>query len=207
MKLSLVTAAGFALVLVAACGSSTPDDFTTNDAGGPPQTLPDGDTRSPDGAILGPDGGVTTLPDTGTTGGDSGTKPGMDAGNGGHTVTPSTGVTIIVEPNGNDASELVDAINGATQSVHMTMYEMDSSSIINALIARKRAGLDVKVVLDSSSSTSSTNHTTASTLQSGGVGVVFSSSQFTYTHEKCVILGPADGLDHDHEPHDLLAGG
>jgi phosphatidylserine/phosphatidylglycerophosphate/cardiolipin synthase-like enzyme len=102
--------------------------------------------------------------------------------------TLSSDVTVIVEPNGNNSSELIAAINGAHQSVYMTMYMLGSSAVINALIGRKQAGVDVQVVLDSSSATSSYNTSAYSQLHSAGVAVVMSSTTFSYTHEKCVII-------------------
>ncbi|HEY2367685.1 MAG TPA: phospholipase D-like domain-containing protein, partial [Polyangiaceae bacterium] len=53
-------------------------------------------------------------------------------------------------------------------------------------ISRHKAGVDVKVLLDSSSQTS--NGSVYNQLKSAGVSVAWSSTQFTYTHEKCVIL-------------------
>ena len=48
------------------------------------------------------------------------------------------GLTIIVEPDGQSANELVDAINGATTSVYMTMYEIDDSRMLSARWSRAR---------------------------------------------------------------------
>lgn len=97
-------------------------------------------------------------------------------------------VTIIVEPNGNHGSELVNAINGAQQSVYMTMYEIDGTAVINAIVGRKQAGLDVQVVLDGSTQNKSFNTTAYNAFHNAGISVVWSSSAFTYTHEKTVIL-------------------
>lgn len=104
------------------------------------------------------------------------------------TPTPTHAVSIIVEPNGNKASEVVAAINAATQSVYMTMYELDMTAVINALVARKQAGLDVQVILDSSSQTRSFNTSAYNTLENAGIAVVWSNPTFTYTHEKTVML-------------------
>lgn len=97
-------------------------------------------------------------------------------------------VSIIVEPNGNHASELVNAITGAHTSVYMTMYQIDNSSIINALVARKQAGLDVQVILDGSTTCKSWNTPAYNTFQSAGIAVVWSNPTFTFTHEKTVIV-------------------
>ncbi len=58
-------------------------------------------------------------------------------------ILTSPNVQIIVEPNGNGGSEVVNAINAATKSVHMTMYLLSSTDVITALIARHKAGVDV----------------------------------------------------------------
>jgi cardiolipin synthase len=132
----------------------------------------------------GPAGGGNQS-DGGTDGahhGDSGTPdaPGM--------LPVSHAVQIIVEPNGNHASELVSAINGAKTSVYMTMYECDDSSVISAIVGRKSAGLDVQVILDGSSQNKSFNTSAYNSFHNAGISVVWSSLSFTYTHEKTVIL-------------------
>src|SRR3569623_32549 len=101
---------------------------------------------------------------------------------------PTHAVTIIVEPNGQGGAELVTAINAARTSVYMTMYEIDSSKVINALVAKKQAGLDVQAILDGSTTTKSFNTSAFNTLKSAGINVVWSSTAFTYTHEKTIIL-------------------
>ncbi len=94
---------------------------------------------------------------------------------------------LIVEP-GDGGAGLVNAINGAKTYVHMTMYELSAASIISALTGRAAAGVEVKVILDSSSTTASLNKKSYATLQAAGVDVVWSSTEFTYTHEKCVVI-------------------
>ncbi len=126
------------------------------------------------------DGGVTG---DGAHHGDSGTTP-----DGAMPLPVTHAVQVIVEPNGNHASELVTAIDGAKSSVYMTMYEIDDSSIINAIVGRKQAGLDVQVILDGSSQNKTFNSSAYNTFHSAGISVVWSSTSFTYTHEKTVIL-------------------
>ena len=101
---------------------------------------------------------------------------------------PTHAVSIIVEPNGQGGAELVTAINAARTSVYMTMYEIDSSKVINALVAKKQAGLDVQAILDGSSTTKSFNTSAFNTLKNAGINIVWSSTAFTYTHEKTIIL-------------------
>ena len=112
---------------------------------------------------------------------------GPDGGSGG----PAAGITVLVEPNGNHGAELVAAITGAHQSVYMTMYELDDAAVIAALVGRAQAGLDVQVVLDSSSSTKSFNTPAYTKLKTAGAKPVWSSSSFNFTHEKTVIIDGA----------------
>ena len=134
-------------------------------------------------------GGGATGGGGGSVGGGSGGGGGGGSASGGGTGGGASGpVTLIVEPNGSHAAELINAIKAATTSVYMTMYEIDNASILNALVARKQAGLDVKVILDGSTTTKTFNTAAFNQLQGAGVGITWSNPSFTYTHEKCVIL-------------------
>ncbi len=114
---------------------------------------------------------------------DAGDDAGPDA-----PATTTSAVQIIVEPSDN-AQALLGSIQNATTSIHMTMYLLTSNTFINALIAKKKAGLDVKVVLNKNFPSAGTDNTTVfNTLQSGGVEVVWATSAYTYTHEKSVIV-------------------
>jgi phosphatidylserine/phosphatidylglycerophosphate/cardiolipin synthase-like enzyme len=104
---------------------------------------------------------------------------------------PTSQVSIIVEPNGNKASELTSAIDAATQSVYMTMYEIDATPMLSALVARKQAGVDVQVILDGSTMTRSFDMPAYTQLHNAGIPAVWSSSAFTYTHEKTVVIDGA----------------
>jgi phosphatidylserine/phosphatidylglycerophosphate/cardiolipin synthase-like enzyme len=105
--------------------------------------------------------------------------------------TVTSAVQIIVEPSDN-AQGLVTAMKLATTSIHMTMYLLSSDTVINALIAQHKAGLDVRVVLNQNfPDTTSSNADVFTQLQNAGVGVVWAPSSFTYTHEKAVILDGA----------------
>lgn len=101
---------------------------------------------------------------------------------------PSSGITVIVEPNGNAASEVIASIDAATSSVYMTMYQIDDTRVTDALVAREHAGLDVQVILDGSTTNKSWNTPAYDQLAAAGVAVVWSSAAFTYTHEKTVII-------------------
>ncbi len=197
---------GCSLIFVAACGTSasSPDYQTNGSTGGT-----SGDTGGSAGANVGgsagtSDGGSGGTSDGGSggtnvggsggsaAGGTGGQAQGGSGGSGG-SVPPgppeTTNVRIIVEP-GDNASGLLAAINGATQSIHMTMYLMTSSDIQDALIAAKHRGVEVKAVLNKTfpSSSYADNTGSYSALSAAGIGVVWGSSSFTYTHEKCFVI-------------------
>jgi phosphatidylserine/phosphatidylglycerophosphate/cardiolipin synthase-like enzyme len=159
-----------------------------------------GTTSSPSGTTSGDDGGTTSGDDGGTQpGDDGGTMPGVDASTHHDAAPPppveagappplTSAVSIIVEPS-DRGQALIDAINGARTSVHMTMYLLSSSNVINALIGRHNAGLDVKVLLNKNfPPNGGSNASVFSQLSGAGVNVQWAPTGFTYTHEKTVIL-------------------
>ncbi len=85
-----------------------------------------------------------------------------------------------------------DFINSATTSLDMTMYELRDSTAVDDLVAREQAGVDVRVILDGARK--SVNSSAYSALQSGGVGVTYSSSTFVYTHQKSITVDGAKSL-------------
>lgn len=106
----------------------------------------------------------------------------------GGTLPVTTAVTVQVLPSDNGAAVL-DAIKGATKSVHMTMYLLSDNATINALGALKAAGKDVKVILNQNFPFSGDGNTAAyNTLQSKGVDVRWAPAGYNYTHAKTVII-------------------
>jgi hypothetical protein len=100
----------------------------------------------------------------------------------------TTNVTIIVEPS-DSAAGIIAAISGAKKSVHMTMYLLSSQPVIDALIARKKAGVEVSVVLNQTfPSAGSDNGVEFAQLNAAGIKVVWAAATYQYTHEKCVII-------------------
>ncbi len=126
--------------------------------------------------------------DAGPTGDGARGSGAVDARGGADAPPPTHAISIIVEPDGQKGQQLVDAIAGAQHSVDVTMYEIDAANVVGALAARAQAGIPVRVVLDGSSSTKSFNTPAHDQLVAAGASVVWSSSRFTYTHEKCVIV-------------------
>jgi cardiolipin synthase A/B len=190
-----------AVPLCVSCGSSSGFSNNKGDSG------PGNGTESgtgPDGTIPGYDGGGT-VPDGTTPGMDGSTgSPETSTGTDSGGITPSTGITITVEPDGSgDAAALLSAIEGAQTEVDVEMYLLTNSKYISALTGLVSKGKKVRVILNetfpSGTSSSDTNGSatsgTYSQLKSGGVSVQWGAPAFTYTHEKAVIIDPAGGSD------------
>jgi phosphatidylserine/phosphatidylglycerophosphate/cardiolipin synthase-like enzyme len=74
----------------------------------------------------------------------------------------------------------------------MTMYELSDTTAVNDLIARENAGVTVRVILDQAEK--STNQSAYNTLTAAGVGVVWSWSKYTYTHQKTITVNNDESL-------------
>jgi phosphatidylserine/phosphatidylglycerophosphate/cardiolipin synthase-like enzyme len=186
--LALFGVAGLS-AMVLACGESGSNGF-------PGAWSDGGSSGTASGGGSGTSSGSGSGGGSGTGSGASGSSSGAvsssgssSSGSGGGSASSSGGssanVSILVYPNGHHAAELIAAIDGAKTSVYMTMYEIDDSGIIGAITSAKSRGLDVKVILDGSTTTRSNNQS-AYTSFSGYV--TWSSPGFTYTHEKCVMI-------------------
>jgi cardiolipin synthase len=144
-----------------------------------------------------PSGEVPTAPGPddeagASSGGDptaeGGTSSGNPVGPDGAPIRGPDTVSIVVEPT-DKAQALLSAIQAAKKSVHMTMYLLNDKRFINALIAQKTAGLDVKVILNKTFPMNAGTNTAAyNALQAGGVPVVWAAATFTLTHEKSVVI-------------------
>jgi len=77
-------------------------------------------------------------------------------------------------------------VNSATSSIDVTIYELNDTALENDLVARQKAGVDVRVILDQAQK--SYNTAAYNLLTAGGVGVVWSSTAFTYTHQKTITV-------------------
>jgi phosphatidylserine/phosphatidylglycerophosphate/cardiolipin synthase-like enzyme len=87
---------------------------------------------------------------------------------------------------------IYDFINSATTSLDMTMYELEDTTAVNDLIALKKKGVTVRVILDRQHKTEDNAAYTA--LTGAGVGVVWSSSAFVYTHQKTITVDATKSL-------------
>jgi cardiolipin synthase A/B len=135
---------------------------------------------------------------------DAGTQPLVDSGEeldaaiqdvGGDVsdtpVTPGTtsvAVTLVVEPD-DGAAKILDGIKNATRSVHCEMYLFTDNAARDALIAAKKAGREVQVLLEKAPyPVTNANVTEYNALKAGGVDVRWTTGLFQLTHSKyCVI--------------------
>ncbi|HTJ70789.1 MAG TPA: phospholipase D-like domain-containing protein [Actinospica sp.] len=104
-------------------------------------------------------------------------------------VTPAhaaTGTYTLLTLPDQGESAIYNFVNSATSSINMTMYELRDTTMENDLIAREKAGVTVRVILDGKET--SVNSAAYSALQAGGVSVTYSSSTFTYTHQKTITV-------------------
>ncbi|MET8974912.1 phospholipase D-like domain-containing protein [Streptomyces sp. NPDC004539] len=88
--------------------------------------------------------------------------------------------------------QIYDFIDSATSSLDMTMYELEDTTAVNDLIALENKGVTVRVVLDTAHQSANASAYTA--LTNAGVGVVWSSTSFTYTHQKTITVDGAKSL-------------
>lgn len=87
---------------------------------------------------------------------------------------------------------IYDFINSATSSLDMTMYELEDTTAVNDLIALENNGVTVRVILDRQHK--SANNAAYTALTNAGVGVVWSSSSFVYTHQKTITVDATKSL-------------
>jgi phosphatidylserine/phosphatidylglycerophosphate/cardiolipin synthase-like enzyme len=99
------------------------------------------------------------------------------------TVTSASGGSdrLFVEP-GAGFSPVYSLINGARHSIDMTMYEFADTTAEHDLAAAARRGVLVRVILDNK------ERDVNSYFRSHGVKVVWSSSSYTYTHQKTLVI-------------------
>ena len=83
-------------------------------------------------------------------------------------------------------SAIYNFINTATKSIDVTMYELRDTTVTTDLVNKEKAGVTVRVILDAQHT--SVNGAAYTALSNGGVAVEYSSSAFTYTHQKTITV-------------------
>lgn len=104
----------------------------------------------------------------------------------------SVPITIATLPDEGEAP-FVDAIQSATQSIHVMVYQMGYGGILDAITAKAKAGIDVKVILDGVTQ-KSVNDKYKTALEAAGAQVHWSDPQFSYMHAKVIVIDDARAI-------------
>lgn len=96
--------------------------------------------------------------------------------------------SLVVLPD-DSARPILDAIHAATSSVRVKMFVFSDPALQNALIAARRRGVKVRVMLNASRrSGEEDNEDARKALTSGGVEVTDGNPDFQLTHEKSMVV-------------------
>ena len=102
--------------------------------------------------------------------------------------------TLIVLPE-DTAKPILDAINGAKRSLNIRMFLFTDPTLLGAVIAAKRRGVKVRVMLNPARrSGESENEQARHELTRAGVEVRDSSPEFAVTHQKSMVIDDATGF-------------
>ncbi len=102
---------------------------------------------------------------------------------------PVEQIDVRFSPNGGCTESIVDFIHSANRKIHMLAYDFTSKPIADALIERKKAGLEVEVVLDKSNLTAGSSE--MHYVEAGGVSV-FVDSKHKIAHNKTILVDDVD---------------
>ena len=98
---------------------------------------------------------------------------------------------MVVEPQAG-AKAVLNLVAAAHRSLWMEMYLLTDPSAVGAVAARAAAGVDVRVLLEPAPYQAETaNQTAFARLAAAGADVRWSTSRFTYTHAKMLIVDHA----------------
>jgi cardiolipin synthase A/B len=96
--------------------------------------------------------------------------------------------TLIVLPD-DSVQPILDAIDGATKSLRIKMFIFTDPSLLNAVIAAHRRGVNVRVMLNPKRRSGvSENDETRGKLEEAGIEVRDSNPAFDVTHEKSMVV-------------------
>jgi hypothetical protein len=101
------------------------------------------------------------------------------------TAHAASNLSLVILPDQGE-NAIYNFVNSATSSIDVTIYELNDLTLENDLVAREKAGATVRVILDQAQK--SYNTAAYNVLTAGGVGVVYSSTSFTYTHQKTITV-------------------
>ena len=113
--------------------------------------------------------------------------------------------TLIVLPD-DTAKPILDALAGAQRSVNIRMFLFTDPALLNAVVAAKRRGVHVRVMLNPARrSGEPENEEARKALAAAGIDVRDSSPAFAVTHQKSMVIDDATGFVEslNWEPRDL----
>jgi cardiolipin synthase len=98
-------------------------------------------------------------------------------------------VSVVVKPNGRADGEVIDAIKSATRTLRLYVYLLTDADVTAALVAKARAGVDVRVVLNKTFPVAGQdNQAVYDELVRGRVKVAWAPAGFVYSHAKVVVV-------------------
>ena len=96
--------------------------------------------------------------------------------------------TLIVLPD-DSVQPILDAIDGATKSLRIKMFIFTDPSLLDAVIAAHRRGVNVRIMLNPRRRSGvSENDESRSKLEAAGIEVRDSNPAFDVTHEKSMVV-------------------
>ena len=102
--------------------------------------------------------------------------------------------TLVVMPDAGP-KPLLDAIAAAAKSIRVKMFVFTDPGLLDATIAAKKRGLDVRVMLNSARRSGETdNEDSRRKLVEAGVSVLDSNPAFDLTHEKSMVIDDAQAF-------------
>jgi len=106
-------------------------------------------------------------------------------------------VGVVVEPSRLGSSAGMEPVYrfvlSAKRSVDMTMYELTDPTMVADLLADRRRGVKVRVILDTNRERSRNTAAFAS-LESGGAHVVWADTEYEATHQKTITVDSTESL-------------
>lgn len=102
-------------------------------------------------------------------------------------------LSLIIEPDAG-AAPVITAIDSASSSIDLTIYELSDGPVEQALLRAAHRGVAVRVILDHGykGAHSAENAGAYNFLHSNGIAVRWSSPAFTFTHEKSMVIDAGD---------------
>src|SRR5215469_4830911 len=101
------------------------------------------------------------------------------------TARAASNLSLVILPDQGE-NAIYNFVNSATSSIDVTIYEFKDTTLVNDLVAKEKAGVNVRVIMDDQHQ--SYDSAAYSALTAAGAGVVWSSTSFTYTHQKTITV-------------------